>query len=72
MIEPTVDEAKFEQTQRLIRLVALRGSPLDDDSCSSCLYYLEPGNDLAFCWHEKLQVLVSSNWWCHHWEMTED
>jgi hypothetical protein len=72
VVEPTVDEAKFDQTQRLIRVAALRGSPLEGDSCSNCLYYLEPGNELSFCWHEKLHVLVSQSWWCHYWEMTED
>ncbi len=70
--EPSVDEAKFEQAQRLIRVTALRGSPLDDDSCGTCRYYLEPDDDLAFCWHEKLQTLVATNWWCHYWEMTDD
>ena len=72
MVEPTVDEAKFQQAQRVLRLAALRGTPLDDDSCASCLYYLEPGEPLAYCWHEKLQIIVSNNWWCHYWEMTEE
>jgi hypothetical protein len=72
MVDPTVDEAKFEQSQRVVRLTALRGSPLEGDSCANCLYYLEPDKDLAFCWQEKLQMLVSRHWWCHHWEMTEE
>ncbi len=71
-VEPTVDEAKFETTQRVIRVAALRGTPLDDDSCATCLYFLEPENPFAFCWHEKLQILVGSNWWCQHWEMPGD
>lgn len=69
-IEPQVDEQKFAAAQRLVRLAALRGSPLEGDSCANCLYYLEPENDIAFCWHEKLQTLVGSQWWCHYWEMT--
>jgi hypothetical protein len=69
--EPAVDEAAFAATQRLIRVTALRGTPLDDDSCSNCRYFLEPGEPLAFCWHEKFQILVSAQWWCHHWEMPE-
>jgi len=68
--EPTVDEARFNETQRTRKLTALRGVPLDGDSCATCYYYLEPGADLSFCWHEKLQMLVGSQWWCHHWEMT--
>jgi hypothetical protein len=70
--EPQVDEARFADAQRLIRLTALRGSPVEGDSCANCCYYLEPGADLAFCWHEKLQTLVGSEWWCHYWEMTAE
>ena len=72
MIEPTIDEARFQQAQRAARVSALRGTPLDDDSCANCLYFLEPGAEMAFCWQEKLQMLVGSNWWCQYWEMTED
>ena len=72
MTEPTVDEARFNEAQRVRKLTALRGTPLDEDSCGTCYYDLEPGADLAFCWHEKLQILVGSHWWCQHWEMTTD
>jgi hypothetical protein len=54
-----------------VKVAALRGEPLDDDRCDSCFYYLEPGSPLAFCWHEKLQILVGHEWWCHFWEMRE-
>ena len=72
MSEPEVDEVRFEATQRLVRVAALRGSPLDGDRCAGCYYYLDPDADLAFCWHEKLQVLVGAEWWCHFWEMAEE
>lgn len=65
-----IDEVNFAATRRVVQLSALRGRPLDGDSCSSCLYYLEPGADLAFCHHEKVQILVGATWWCHFWEMT--
>ena len=39
-----------------MKLTALRGSPVEGDACANCYYYLEPGADLAFCWHEKLQI----------------
>jgi hypothetical protein len=70
--EPAVDEARFAETQRIVKLSALRGSPLEGDSCANCYSYLEPGAELAFCRHEKLQILVSAQWWCHFWEMTEE
>jgi hypothetical protein len=71
MTEPVVDEARFAEAQRVVKVAALRGSPLDDDRCGNCLYYLDAGEDLSFCWHEKLQVLVGADWWCHFWEMRE-
>jgi hypothetical protein len=69
--EPVVDEARFADTQRTAKLSALRGSPLDDDRCGTCFYYLEPDADLAFCWQEKLQILVGRDWWCHFFEMRD-
>jgi hypothetical protein len=66
-----VDEAAFASVQRLIKVTALRGSPVEGDSCANCYYYLEPDTPMAFCWHEKLQTLVGADWWCQFWEMTE-
>jgi hypothetical protein len=71
MSEPEVDEARFQQAQRALKISALQAAPSDGDSCSTCFYYLESGRELAFCWHEKLQILVGSDWWCHYWEMAE-
>jgi hypothetical protein len=70
--EPAVDEEKFKESQRVAKVSALRGTPLDDDRCANCYYYLEPDAALSFCWHEKLQILVGADWWCHYWEMTEE
>ena len=72
MMEPTVDEERFEAAQRAAKVSALRGTPLEGDRCGTCFYFLDSGSDLSFCWHEKLQILVGSEWWCHFWEMTED
>jgi hypothetical protein len=71
MSEPEVDEAKFQQAQRALKISALQTEPSDGDRCGTCLYFLEPDSPLAFCWHEKLQILVGEDWWCHYWEMTD-
>ena len=71
MSEPEVDEARFQQAQRALKISALQASPSDDDRCGNCFYFLEPGGDLSFCWHEKLQILVGADWWCHYWEMAD-
>lgn len=72
MTEPEVDEVRFEQAQRASKVSALRSSPLDEDRCSTCYYYLELDQGPAYCWHEKLQILVGPDWWCHYWEMRQD
>jgi hypothetical protein len=69
--EPGVDEARFIAAQRLIRLTALRGTPVDGDRCGTCHHYLDPDAPLAFCSHDKLQTLVGLDWWCQHWEMRD-
>ena len=72
MSQPEIDEARFAEANRVARIAALRPTPLDDDRCATCLYYLEPDEGMAFCWHEKLQILVDAGWWCHYWEMPAD
>jgi hypothetical protein len=72
MIEPEVDEVRFAEAQRIVRVTALRATPIEDDRCSGCLYYLDPDEGLSFCWHEKLGMLVDADWWCHFFETRED
>ena len=72
MIEPEVDEARFAAAQRVTRIAALRPTPLEGDRCGTCLYYLETGAGPAFCWQEKVQILVGADWWCHFWEMRSE
>jgi hypothetical protein len=69
---PEVDEAQFQQMQRVRQRSALTAHPVEGDSCSQCYYYLEPGDPISFCWHEKVSILVGSEWWCQFWEMAED
>jgi hypothetical protein len=70
--EPEVDEARFADAQRAVKVAALRGEPFEGDQCSTCLYFLEPDDPFSFCWQEKLQMLVGADWWCHFWEMRDD
>jgi hypothetical protein len=67
-----VDEERFAACQRLIKLTALRGTPLEGDSCGNCCYFVAPPDPMGFCRHERLQCLVGSDWWCQHWEMSEE
>ena len=45
--DAVVDEEAFAATQRLIRVSALRGEPVEGDSCANCYYFLEPGEPLG-------------------------
>ena len=53
-------------------VVAFKGVPYGDEKCGNCLYYLNPDDKLAYCWHPKLRILVGAEWWCQWWEKTED
>ena len=46
----------------------LRGKPNGEEACGNCLFYLNPDDDLAYCWHPKLRILVGGTWWCQWWE----
>jgi len=70
--DAVVDEERFAAASKLIKVAALRGSPVDDGCCQNCLYYLDPSEEISFCWQEKFQTLVGATWWCHFWEMTDE
>jgi hypothetical protein len=70
--EPIVDDERFQAAQRVVKVTALRGTPVDGDRCDGCYYYLEPDEPFAFCWQEKLQMLVGAEWWCQYFEMADN
>ena len=47
MEDAVVDEERFAAAQKLIKVAALRGSPVDDGCCANCFYYLEPEAELS-------------------------
>jgi hypothetical protein len=63
-----VDEQNALLLQHLIEDSILRGKPNGDERCRNCLYYLNPDEGLAYCWHQKLRILVGEDWWCQWWE----
>jgi hypothetical protein len=67
--EPSVeDEAKLAEIQRTITDTSLRATPFGTDACSGCEYYLDESQPFAYCWHPKLRILVSKDWWCQWYE----
>jgi hypothetical protein len=63
-----VDEKLALELRHLVEDAILRGKPSGNEHCGNCLYYLNPDDELAYCWHPKLRILVGTTWWCHWWE----
>lgn len=67
--EPTPeDERRGVALAQLIESTKLQASPNGDEQCGRCLYYLTPHQELAYCWHPEVAILVGDDWWCRHWE----
>jgi hypothetical protein len=69
------DEQEAIRLQRIVDTTGLRAdggsaASLTADGqavrCSSCRYYLNPRDALAYCWHPQLQLLVGAGWRCEH------
>ena len=59
--DPGVRQAALERA-------TLKGKPYGDEKCDNCLYYLNPDDDISYCWHQQLRILVGAEWWCQWWE----
>jgi hypothetical protein len=67
-----IDEKLALQLKHLAEDSVLKGKPYGDEKCGNCLYYLNTDDDIAYCWHPKLRILVGTQWWCQWWEKIED
>jgi hypothetical protein len=67
-----IDEQNWLQLKDLIVRATLRGHPYNDERCDNCRYYLDPDEDISYCWHPQLRVLVGGAWWCQWWEAIPD
>jgi hypothetical protein len=63
-----IDETLSMELRHLASNAVLKGKPSGNEQCENCRYYLEPYNDISYCWHPKLRVLVGSEWWCQWWD----
>jgi len=63
-----IDEKLSMELRHLAEDAILRGRPNGDEHCRNCLYYLNTDEDLTYCWHPKLRILVGESWWCQWWE----
>jgi hypothetical protein len=67
-----IDEKLSLQLRHLAEDAVLRGVANGQERCDNCLYYIEPEQKLAYCWHPKLRILVGAEWWCQWWEKIEE
>ncbi len=70
-----IDEKLSLQLRHLADDAVLRGLPQGskgEERCDNCLYYIEPDQKIAYCWHPKLRDPRRGTWWCQWWEKIED
>lgn len=68
-----IDEKNWLELRHLADKAVLRGHPYNGtEQCDNCLYYLNPDDDLSYCWHQQLRILVGATWWCQWWEKIEE
>jgi hypothetical protein len=67
-----IDEKLALQLRQLAENAMLQGKPGDDGKCRDCQFYLNRDEDLSYCWHPTLRILVGGDWWCQWWEKSED
>jgi hypothetical protein len=63
-----IDEQRALELAHLVEDAVLRAVPKGDERCANCLYYLNPDDELSYCWHPKIRILVGGVWWCQWWE----
>ena len=63
-----IDEKNWMALKQMADRAVLRGHPSGEERCDNCLYYLNPEDDLSYCWHQQIRILVGGEWWCQWWE----
>ena len=49
----------------------LQGYPYDSEQCDGCRFYIGT-DDIAYCNHMKVRILVGARWWCQWWESPDE
>ena len=63
-----IDSKLWLEQKDLLERATLKGKPYGEEKCDNCLYYLNPDDDISYCWHPQLRILVGGEWWCQWWE----
>jgi len=63
-----IDEKNWLELKDKLERATLKGKPMGAEKCDNCLYYLNVDDDISYCWHQQVRVLVGAEWWCQWWE----
>ena len=63
-----IDEKNWLELKDKLERATLKGKPMGEEKCDNCLYYLNVDDDISYCWHQQLRILVGGEWWCQWWE----
>lgn len=58
------DVARAVAAQRRLGDTGLVRSQDPARRCGRCRFYLNPGHELAYCWHPQQRSLVDASWVC--------
>ena len=56
-----IDSKKWLEWKDVMERATLRGHPYNDERCDNCLYYLDPDEEISYCWHQTLRILVGAD-----------
>jgi hypothetical protein len=67
-----IDEVRSLELRHVAEDAVLRAVPNGDERCDNCRYYLNPDEEITYCWHPKLRILVGAQWWCQWWDRVDE
>ena len=71
-----IDSVKWLEWKDVLDRATLKGHPMNqagtEERCDNCLYYLDATEEISYCWHQQLRILVGADWWCQWWEKLPD
>jgi hypothetical protein len=66
--EPTEqDERRALEFVRIRENTGLRGVPEGEQRCGNCHFFADESQNLSYCWHDELEIIVGAAWWCDRW-----
>ena len=55
-----IDSVKWLEWKDVLDRATLKGHPMQEERCDNCLYYLDDTEEISYCWHQQLRILVGA------------